>query len=314
MDSFNIIYAFTIATCVPLLTLSLYVYCPTDLQAALNGFLKFSKDIVDLYQPNYDRNKSLRGILIDIFVVVTAGGIGLTQGMIWLTMFFFPRAPVFFTNVLCATPCNSISTAGISFFQIYLTCIIYWNMGFTILALFLYGIVVFSMLIDEFCLNRRKYRAINAFRNLNDLMFNYRCFQILQSCCMQAFGYLMIPIQSTVMNLIVFCNFMLLVHGSELQIMTLATMSLWSILGTTVWTFILYLGGYMHKMSEKTLRSWKVHPWGSKNERKMMSKFRKSCRPVLIQFGNTFVIRKRTCLKFLRGITKGTFRALLALS
>ncbi|CAL8106442.1 unnamed protein product [Orchesella dallaii] len=313
MDSFNILYAFTIATFLPLVTLSLYVNFPKDIKAALHGFLTFSDYIVDSYQPFYDRNKSLRGILIDIFVLVIAGGIGLTQGMVCLTMILFPRAPVFFTNVLCATQCNSIQIAAISFFQFYVTCIIYWNVGFTVMMLFLYGIVVFSMLIDEFCLNLRKYRTIDTFRNLDDLMFNYRCFQILQSCSMEVFGYILVPIQSTIMNLVVFCNFMMLIHGSELQIITLATMSLWSILCTSSWTFILFLGGYMHKSSERTFRSWKVHPWGSKNERKIMSKFRKSCRPVLIQFGNMYVIRKRTCLKFLRGITKGTFRALLAL-
>lgn len=80
-----------------------------------------------------------------------------------------------------------------------------------------------------------------------------------------------------------------------------------------IWAWILEICGRYNAESKKTLDSWKFLEHRGKEEKKLMSKVRKSCRPFSFGEKGIFVIKRMTVLKFLRGIVKGTFRALLTL-
>ncbi len=44
-----------------------------------------------------------------------------------------------------------------------------------------------------------------------------------------------------------------------------------------------------------------------------MDKFRKSCKPVMIRYERTYIIRRITVLRYSRGLLKGIFRTVLIL-
>ncbi|CAL8120990.1 unnamed protein product [Orchesella dallaii] len=50
-------------------------------------------------------------------------------------------------------------------------------------------------------------------------------------------------------------------------------------------------GSAKYRLGQEVLYSWKFHDWGSSQNNKVMSKFRKSCKPIVVNYGNTYVIR-----------------------
>lgn len=57
--------------------------------------------------------------------------------------------------------------------------------------------------------------------------------------------------------------------------------------------------------------SWKRHTWESKPKARYMRKFRKACRPLLIRYQETFVVKRITPFVYVKGVIRGIFRAVL---
>lgn len=53
--------------------------------------------------------------------------------------------------------------------------------------------------------------------------------------------------------------------------------------------------------------------WKRSADRKYMSKFRKSCKPIYLGFPGFMTITHKSVLKYMQGIVRGVFRMLLAL-
>lgn len=69
----------------------------------------------------------------------------------------------------------------------------------------------------------------------------------------------------------------------------------------------------MHLQGERVLMSWKLNQWKNKEETRFMSKFSKSCKPIMIHCGKAYIVRRLTVLKYIRGLMKGIFRTMLTL-
>ncbi|OXA40239.1 hypothetical protein Fcan01_25084 [Folsomia candida] len=82
-----------------------------------------------------------------------------------------------------------------------------------------------------------------------------------------------------------------------------------------VWAGFLVCVGKIQASSKECLTSWKVGAarWEAKEEKKYMAKFRKSCKPIYFGFEGFIVVTQKTVLKFMQGVVRGLFRALLAL-
>jgi beta-lactamase superfamily II metal-dependent hydrolase len=80
------------------------------------------------------------------------------------------------------------------------------------------------------------------------------------------------------------------------------------------WIVNLEVFGKMQSMAKTVIKSGKNLRFRTSSEAKYFHKVRKSC-PVL-SFGelNTFTVKQKTVLNFVKGISKGTFRALIALN
>ncbi|CAL8085587.1 unnamed protein product [Orchesella dallaii] len=93
----------------------------------------------------------------------------------------------------------------------------------------------------------------------------------------------------------------------------LIILSFWAGGGVTATFILLEVCSNLYKLTQRALASMKRRKdWGSIRETKYMKKFVKSCKPLSIGYGNTYVIRKKSVLNFFKFVARGTFRALCA--
>jgi hypothetical protein len=129
---------------------------------------------------------------------------------------------------------------------------------------------------------------------------------------MLIYGVLMIPAQSLLAQFILYSNFTLVRHWTDLgltvQVIIILTFS-FAIF--TFWCVILEISGRFYVNSITLLKRWKMLEFKSKGEAKFMS-FIKGCRPLSIGL-QLYMKVKRLSVPKLQGIVGGTFRALLSL-
>lgn len=107
---------------------------------------------------------------------------------------------------------------------------------------------------------------------------------------------------------------MILKHGSEMDKISVAVLVSWGIAAATFWGVILIMGGGLYLNGNNLLLSWKYHSnWPDKFQKEVFHKFRRSCRPFVLNYGRWYVIKRLTVLKFVRSLCRGIFKALLAL-
>jgi hypothetical protein len=78
------------------------------------------------------------------------------------------------------------------------------------------------------------------------------------------------------------------------------------------WGIVLEFAGRYHEKAKSTIKSWKSMKFESKAEKFLMSKFTRSCRPLIFGHQGGFTITRLSLLKFIIAIVKGTVRAVLA--
>jgi len=86
--------------------------------------------------------------------------------------------------------------------------------------------------------------------------------------------------------------------------------------------FVLFLGigiflllnvcADLHRISNKALVSMRKRNWARRKASLEMTSFLRSCKPISMGYGTAYVIRKKSALNFLKFVTRGTVRALLA--
>ncbi|CAL8141261.1 unnamed protein product [Orchesella dallaii] len=81
-----------------------------------------------------------------------------------------------------------------------------------------------------------------------------------------------------------------------------------------LWFGIISWGGSCFRISTAAVNSWiSCHShWDSPEDIKFMMKFRRSCKPMTINYMG-YVMKSLTSLKFLQGLVRGTFRTVLTL-
>lgn len=198
----------------------------------------------------------------------------------------------------------------------HLTFIAYANVFTYCGAFLLYGVIVVPFILLEFRLGRkRRYFAVNSLRRPPCIWVGWRTVQLLQNQINTLLGVYIAPTQAIFGQMVVTCVFMLFHYNNELSVANKIGLCVWIVLVTIFWSLVLLMGGLVHFYGLKVIDSWKYHDWKeiSMRDKKAMKKFRKSCRPLAIGYGNTYVIKRLTVLKFIRSLIRGIFRALMTL-
>lgn len=193
----------------------------------------------------------------------------------------------------------------------YMLTVIMMNLAICGSIITVYLVYVSLFLKKELELGRLKYKSIENLRSVPNVIHVYRSFQVLQMHAMSFMGIFLVMCNAIFMMLALYANVILIRHWYLLQPMTKATFVLGSPTLIGFWALFLDLGRVFSDGSTKVLLSWKTFNWGNAKEAKLMSKFRKSCKPIRVSYGSQFVVGKVSVFKFLRGVVRGTLRALL---
>lgn len=176
-----------------------------------------------------------------------------------------------------------------------------------ILAHVFYAIPIMSKdLRSGLKINRTK----SDLRSPDNLTHEYRCCELVHCFEMEYYGKLILPLHMLVYVLIMFPSAILIQHSSHMHGKTILLIGLYIVEFFTIWSSILLFGGYYSAQNVKTIKSWKKLGW-NKEDKKYLSRFAKSCKPLQIGDQSRFKINKLSILFFVRGLSRGIVRILL---
>ncbi|CAL8132167.1 unnamed protein product [Orchesella dallaii] len=266
------------------------------------------------YMPDYDPETARNSKLLEFLMVSVISNMMGTSLLLSLVFIIFPQVPACFGNIIppeyFTLPVRIVHTL----YYVHMSTVIYANFSAVIAVLITYMFQMVPFVLNEFRMNGvQKYKTMRGFRTARNIMLEYRSIQILHLAFMDVFGNILIPLHFLIMKLVVFSNVVVIRYHNEMHPGVMAMLGIWSILGTAFWCATLALGGYVFRKSLETRRSWKNWKWKSRFDGVIMAKFRKSCKQFMISYGNIYVIRRHSILKFMKGLTCGTFRVLLTI-
>ncbi|CAL8132165.1 unnamed protein product [Orchesella dallaii] len=313
-NHFNLSYAFNIGSGIILITMLVPALFPHELLTAMNGFMIYFNRIYNIYMPDYDPETATSSKLLEFLMVSVISNMMGTSLLLSLVFIIFPQVPVCFGNVIppefFTLPVRIVHTL----YYVQMSTVIYANFAAVAAMIITYMFLMVPFMVNEFRMKGvKKYRTVGGFRTARNIMLEYRSIQILHLTFMNVIGNVLVPFHFVIMKLVLFCNVVVILYHNEMYPAVAAMLGIWSILCTVFWCVTLALGGYVFSKSLETTRSWKNWKWKSRFDGVIMTKFRKSCKPFMINYGNMYVIKRRSILKFMKGLTRGTFRVLLAI-
>ncbi|CAL8085921.1 unnamed protein product [Orchesella dallaii] len=313
IDGFNSLFTFFIGSIIIIIAFLIHNLYHTDLVGLVNNYVHFMYRLEDKYMPDLDHRstksmKALEFLIWYLIISMTASGF-----LLALMSIVVPSNPLLPTCLIPPNVTYGIILKMVLFsLQMFIPFPVYGAISLTMIVIVVYTATVIPFFTNELRIGMGQYKTKNSLRTPKNLMVTFRSFQLLHQIGMACFGVFIVPCQTTFSNMILFSNFMFIRHRAEMQPETNCLLVIWSTLCLLFWMVVLELGGRLHLRGREVLKSWKLHDFGDKSVNRFMSRFRKSCRPLAIQFGRTYVIRRLSVLKFIRGLTVGTFRILLA--
>lgn len=346
-SSFNIVFTFFIATSLAGVSF-LFTNGSGEFCSILNSFLIFLKKInrkflnvsencfklnkyipwqiqiiykstfcTGLYVPRHRPNTSKYNKFIESSLVLIFCGTLFLMSVQCFFILWFPRAPMLYGNVLPDSNENPIIALHLVLLasQIYLSFVSYLNFYITWCSPFIYGTLVIPFIVKELKLGKRKYRSISKTRESPTLIHVYRSVQVLHEVLNNYVGGFLIVMQALVTILFCFAGFMAIKHRKQVSGPALLLLDSWALFGPSAWCAVLILGGYLHSNANKLLNSWKhfQRSWKYAAERRIMGRFRRSCRPLCIAYRKMYVLKRVSVLLFVKGLSRGIMRALLTL-
>lgn len=183
---------------------------------------------------------------------------------------------------------------------------------FFVLAFTLYITPMISMIFKDLLPREKNYRMRAWLRTYPVLLNEYTRLELMHNVFNQLVAPGIIPFQSIVTQISLFCSCTLILSWNRLDIVTRIILILWEIGIIFLQSMILELGGRLHSQSKKVLKEWKYLNWRPLSKR-ILNKFRKSRRPIALRAGQYHSIKRLSILKFYKGLIRGTFRAILSI-
>ncbi len=311
--SFNLVYACIYSVVLVLLSFIMMIFREETCYNLGNTIVAYIKFMQPAYYPNYDPNNDPYGKMVDLGLMVIFITYFNSMVLSCFCYWMYPRAPMFIGSVIEGAP--AIMDLPFSYFIPWFYMIILWANVFDIVGVFYgYGIYIVPFVVKEFNMKRKSYKTIPELREPGNLIPAYRGVQILQQRVNHLAGEFLIPAEAVSTKLVIYSAYVLIKYGKgEKDSVANIVMIMYVVGGLGLWSGILFMGGVLQFYGIKVLNSWKYHQWPNKEQKKLMGKFRKSCKPMQFNYGKTYVIKRLSVLKYLRGLSRGILRALLAL-
>lgn len=279
----------------------------------VNAVFKFLPDFKDKYLSDYDyqkdnfRNKLLEIFLLLVYVSITVLGVG---GAIDSCIRPF-AAPYLLFN---------IDPHFVTWPWYIITCGWYgsFGIGFTsVLGLLAYtGILYFAyslpIIRQELRTGQKTYKTSDFLRkDPHHLIITWRTMQYITRLINIELGFCLLYIQGTIKSMLLVCAVTLVYQWNSSGILIRGLMMFGGIFGALIWCVVLTLAGFQYSWSKETIESWKREYWLRKEDWRYIERFKMSCRPLSVGDGKRYHIQPVTMLRFLNGLSKNTFTALI---
>lgn len=247
--------------------------------------------------------------------MITMIGYGSAAVILNAHFFIFPTDPVYPICHLIPIPIlGPLTYVLFSLINFYTICKIMCSFLFWTDNIILTYFVFWELMSHETRMGMLKYKVSNNLRKLPNIIYYHRALQICLQMTMNSMGLLLPVTHLVVIKLSLYTQVSLIRKWNQLDNLTIAILLFSWASGQCVWLFALHFSGKMVKESKITLISWKaINIWGNKDNNKFMHKFRKSCKPMTINYHNVYILRRSSILKFLKSVCRGTLRALLTI-
>lgn len=251
---------------------------------------------------------------LDCLACFTFSGLSILGLFHCLMILLFLRGPGLFNSLL---PNGSpyLLCVVVNIPCAFAVVVYYMDISIVLIFMLYFGLFFIPLITREFRLGKgnKFYKTTSELRQSNNLMAMYRSAQVLLIVVNNLGGLLLIPAQATVTKIFVFSSYFIIKHGHRIEIPMFLVLLAWAWLAFSIWSIILWFGGYLHMHGQKTLASWRRVEYSSDFERKLMKRFTASCKPASICYGKMFVIRKVSLFIYFRGLIRGLKKVLLAL-
>ncbi|CAL8140105.1 unnamed protein product [Orchesella dallaii] len=312
---FFFLYAITVCAVIDIICAYPVARRPYHFAAVLNNFLRLLETFHHDYMPNYDVDDCVLNKVFDGVLILISLGSPFAAVIISSHYIFYSDWPAYPTSLL-PEDFHSLPVKiafGVIWYALlqFIWAILLTNMVY----LFTFGMYNWQILHEFMCRagGVRGQKTIREFREFSVIRVNYRKFELVYMNIHELICALIIPLESVILNLALFCNFTLITYSNLLTPINACILLIWNGMGTFGVLIGLTYAGEVYNKGVKTLGSMGKYEWGSKLNNKIMKKFVKSCRPIQIGYGRMYVIRKLSVFKFMRSLTKGTVRVLLML-
>ncbi len=217
-----------------------------------------------------------------------------------------------FVNFFVVLPLPGIIQYCFLIYNFYMILYLIVSSTLMVILTFSYGYYMILFYVIELKLGRSEYRCCNSLRqNPENLRREYRAVQILHKYFIALFGPYILIFNAAFMTSLIYLFFVLIRYWNVLNIYAKAPLIVGVFLNISIWTNVLVLGNILSSQGNKVLKSWSKKTWDISKENRIMVKFRRSCKPLLLCYGTQFVIGKGSLFVFCRGVMRGTVRALL---
>lgn len=206
-------------------------------------------------------------------------------------------------------------TIIVTIFHSYLMLILAINQAITCILFFSNMFYMTIVLSRELNLNLKfeKHRTNSRLRSVKNIQHTYRSFQVLMEQWNCVLGLVLYTGNLVFVGVPVLFNVIMFHFWKQLEPIARATLLSGMVVVCTVWFAVLQCGKYFWLQGRETLQSWKVRRWTNDRDNKIMRKFHKSCRLVLLRYGKALVLARVTQFLYVIGLLKWTFKMSLAM-
>jgi len=251
----------------------------------------------------------------DYFAILLEGFLCSQFGSNILTTLFLlwdPRGVIFLGNFVPTKYFTFPISTMVNLFNCYLIAVAHMPPLIFYSSILFYGFYLLPAILRELHVGSNNYRMRVKIRSPEQIQHVFRCLQIPQSNIFQAFGIFLAVLNALYMLIIQYCNYILLKYWDRLDNVPRLLFIGWTLFSIVFWPSLLDLGRYMTMKCCKVLGSWNNLNFKNLRDKKQMSKFRRSCKPLVFSYGNQFTVGRKSVLVFCKGVVRGIFRALLA--
>lgn len=266
--------------------------------------------------PTHDWRRSKQDKLYNIVIVAVLVILYAAAITICVHYFLFPHSSIYFSYLV---PEHLFST------NMYISCgLVFVVPVFGVLTqVALIAVHGFSLIFYmqpiirtelRLGLRQNRYSTQNELREISNLFLVWRSLQCLVLSFTRSIGLFIVPLQMIFMQLSLFAIVMMFLHWKALHVTTKAMLVLVSSIATVGWIIFLRFAAMVFQHTKGTLGSWKLSRFEDKQSIRLYAKkFKRSCKPLSIGTEGFYHVRPVSVLNFLRGLCRGTVRALLSL-